>query len=289
MKIGCTGNYLKPEFFTILEKLIPVIKDSGSELILSSRIQSGEDHKFLKDIKVCHLDEILEKCEFMLSIGGDGTIFSTVRQMEDKGIPILGIHIGGLGFLAECSEKNCLDALQTVLTGNYKTVKRMLLKTVISGNDDKAYYAINDVVIDHGNSPRILETNVSISGNHLNTYKSDGIIVSTPTGSTAYSLSAGGPIITPWLDVITLTPICPHSLSARTIVLPSTDTIDIRFTDDQTGMAVTIDGQIHFQVDFISKISISKAEFNAQFVKLSDSDYFRTLRTKMGWSGNVRK
>lgn len=288
MKIGCTGNYLKPDFFKILSRLIPVIQKSGNELFLSSRIQSGEEFEFLKDIKTCHMDEILDKCDLMLSIGGDGTIFSTVRQMGNKAIPILGIHIGGLGFLAECSENDCLDALKTILSGNYNTVDRMLLKTVISGNGDREYYAINDVVIDHGNSPRILETNVSISGNHLNTYKSDGIIVSTPTGSTAYSLSAGGPIITPWLDVITLTPICPHSLSARTIVLPSTDIIEIQFSEDQTGMAVTIDGQIHFQVDFTSTISISNAGFKAKFVKLKDTDYFKTLRSKMGWSGNVR-
>ncbi len=257
MIIGCTGNYLKPEFFKILSKLIPLITKSGNEILISSRVQTSEDQPFLKDQRFYHMDELINKCDIMLSIGGDGTIFSTVRQMGKNAIPILGIHIGGLGFLAECNENNYIKALNKILSGNYKTVDRMLLKTDVSGSNNNTYYAINDVVIDHGNSPRILETNVSITGQHLNTYKSDGIIITTPVGSTAYSLSAGGPIITQWLDVITLTPICPHSLSARPIVLPSDDIIEIRFSEEQASMAITIDGQIHFQVDFNTKISIS--------------------------------
>ena len=164
----------------------------------------------------------------------------------------------------------------------------MLLKTVVDGKNKQSFYALNDIVIDHGNSPRILETNISISNTHLNKYKSDGIIICTPLGSTAYSLSAGGPIITPWLDVISLTPICPHSLSARPILLPSDDTVLIQFNEEQIGMKITIDGQISFEIDYTTKITVSKSKNMARFIKLDDSDYFLTLRSKMGWSGNVR-
>ena len=160
--------------------------------------------------------------------------------------------------------------------------------TGLKRKNHQVFYALNDIVIDHGNSPRILESIVSISGKHLNKYKSDGIIICTPLGSTAYSLSAGGPIITPWLDVISLTPICPHSLSARSILLPSNDRVLIGFNEEQIGMKITIDGQVSFEIDYSTKIEISKAKNYVRFVKLNNFDYYSTLRNKMGWLGNVR-
>ena len=283
MRFGCTGNFNKASFYTIIEKLEVFFKKNNFELMLDKKIPYDSSSLTKYD-----LSTIANKSDLLITIGGDGTILSTIRELGDKKIPIFGIHIGGLGFLTQTNSENCLDSLNEILQNKFSTVDRMLLKTVVDGKNKQSFYALNDIVIDHGNSPRILETNISISNTHLNKYKSDGIIICTPLGSTAYSLSAGGPIITPWLDVISLTPICPHSLSARPILLPSDDTVLIQFNEEQIGMKITIDGQISFEIDYTTKITVSKSKNMARFIKLDDSDYFLTLRSKMGWSGNVR-
>ena len=283
MRFGCTGNFNKASFYTIIEKLEVFFKKNNFELMLDKKIPYDSSSLTKYD-----LSTIANKSDLLITIGGDGTILSTIRELGDKKIPIFGIHIGGLGFLTQTNSENCLDSLNEILQNRFSTVDRMLLKTVVDGKNKQSFYALNDIVIDHGNSPRILETNISISNTHLNKYKSDGIIICTPLGSTAYSLSAGGPIITPWLDVISLTPICPHSLSARPILLPSDDTVSIQFNEEQIGMKITIDGQISFEIDYTTKITVSKSKNMARFIKLDDSDYFLTLRSKMGWSGNVR-
>ena len=283
MRFGCTGNFNKASFYTIIEKLDVFFKKNNFELMLDKKIPYDSSSLTKYD-----LSTIANESDLLITIGGDGTILSTIRELGDKKIPIFGIHIGGLGFLTQTNSENCLDSLNEILQNRFSTVDRMLLKTVVDGKNKQSFYALNDIVIDHGNSPRILETNISISNTHLNKYKSDGIIICTPLGSTAYSLSAGGPIITPWLDVISLTPICPHSLSARPILLPSDDTVLIQFNEEQIGMKITIDGQISFEIDYTTKITVSKSKNMARFIKLDDSDYFLTLRSKMGWSGNVR-
>jgi len=283
MKFGCTGNFNKSNFMKILNKLVLFFNNEEHELILDSNIPFYESIA-----KKDSLEKIANDCDVLISIGGDGTILSTIRNLNNSEIPIFGIHIGGLGFLAQTNSNQCISSLKKILNNKFSIVNRMLLKTNIDNSTNQTFYSLNDIVIDHGNSPRILETNISISDIHLNQYKSDGIIICTPLGSTAYSLSAGGPIITPWLDVISLTPICPHSLSARPILLPSKDIVSIQFNDEQIGMKITIDGQISFEIDYTTKITISRSDSDAKFIKLDDTDYYSTLRTKMGWSGNVR-
>ena len=153
---------------------------------------------------------------------------------------------------------------------------------------EEKYYALNDIVLDHGPSARILKIEVTVSNNYLNTYEGDGLIFSTPTGSTAYSLSAGGPIIYPDVETITVTPICPHSLSARPIVLKAKERIELKFPQTSDGMAVIVDGQLRFKIDDEVKIRIVRAQHCAQLIHLPNNTYYETLRTKMGWSGNVR-
>ena len=283
MKFGCTGNFNKANFFKILDQLVLFFSNENHELILDLKIPFNNSL-----VKKDSLEKIANYCDILISIGGDGTILSTIRSLNKIEIPILGIHIGGLGFLAQTNSDEYINSLKKIFKNKYSIVERMLLKTEIENPTKQTFYALNDIVIDHGNSPRILETNISISNIHLNKYKSDGIIICTPLGSTAYSLSAGGPIITPWLDVISLTPICPHSLSARPILLPSNDIVSIQFDDEQIGMKITIDGQISFEIDYTAKIRILKSDNIAKFIKLDDNDYYSTLRTKMGWLGNVR-
>ena len=231
----------------------------------------------------------MKKSDIILAIGGDGTILSTVRRMENMQKPIMGIHIGGLGFLSQCSEKNLTKSLNYILTKNYSISNRMILKAQINiENNKQVIYALNDFVINHGSSARVTKIMVNISKKHLNTYEGDGLIISTPTGSTAYSLSAGGPIIDPMLDSITVTPICPHSLSARPIVLKANENISLKFVDLEDNMVLSIDGQVQININNQTKVIISRADYPAQLISLPGNGHYKTLRSKMGWAGNVR-
>ena len=290
MIIGCTGNYRKEEYYTILNKIYTILEKTDAKLLISSDLEKNLDFQVPSDFNIMEFSQLADECDLLFAIGGDGTILSTVRRLGQKMKPILGIHIGGLGFLSQCTENNLKESIDNILKEDYTVSRRMLLEVHIKSNDntDQVFWALNDIVVDHGPSARILKAEVHVSNHYLNTYEGDGIIISTPTGSTAYSLSAGGPIIYPSLDTITVTPICPHSLSARPIVLQSQDLITIDFPESYDGLALAIDGQIRVSINDQTKIQISQAQHFAQLMSLPSNGYFKTLRTKMGWSGNVR-
>ena len=290
MIIGCTGNYRKEEYYTILSKIYTILEKTDAKLFISSDLEKNLDFQIPNNYKIMEFSQLADECDVLFAIGGDGTILSTVRRLGQKMKPILGIHIGGLGFLSQCTENNLKESIDYILKEDYTVSRRMLLEVHIKSDNyaDQVFWALNDIVVDHGPSARILKAEVHVSNHYLNTYEGDGIIISTPTGSTAYSLSAGGPIIDPSMDTITVTPICPHSLSARPIVLQSQDLIMIDFPEPYDGLALAIDGQIRIPINDQSQIQISKAEHFAQLVSFPSNGYFKTLRTKMGWSGNVR-
>ena len=291
MIIGLTGNFRKNRFYEIVNKIYPLISKSGNDCYISSDYKSYEkSNKLIVKINSLNFETLIENSDIILSIGGDGTLLSTARRMEGKIKPILGIHIGGLGFLADSNRKTMNEAIELMTEGKYIIDSRMMLSLTINdiNNNNLEYHALNDIVINHGNSGRILKTEVLVSNKYLNTYESDGLIFSTPTGSTAYSLSAGGPIITPTIETITVTPICPHSLSARPIVLPANEVIKSRFKDDSSGMVCTIDGQVHLNLDSNSILVIRKSSRMINLVSLPGYNYFETLRSKMGWVGNLR-
>ena len=290
MIIGCTGNYRKEEFYTILQKIHAILSKKDIEFIISSDLKKNSELSIPSNYIIMDFSLMVEKCDLLFAIGGDGTILSTVRRLEQNMKPIMGIHIGGLGFLSVCTEENLVESIAYILEGNYTVSGRMLIEAQITHPNDlkQILWALNDIVIDHGPSARLLKIEVQVSDHYLNTFEGDGIIISTPTGSTAYSLSAGGPIIFPSMHSITVTPICPHSLSARPIVLKATETISMSFPEPYEGISLAVDGQIKVPIDVQTQIQIKQAEHFAQLVSLPTNGYFKTLRTKMGWSGNVR-
>ena len=290
MNIGCTGNYRKEEYYTILNKIYSILDKTEAKLFISSDLEKNLDFQIPTNYKIMEFSQLADECDVLFAIGGDGTILSTVRRLGQKMKPILGIHIGGLGFLSQCTEDNLKESIDYILKEDYTVSMQMLLEVHIKSdnNADQIFWALNDIVVDHGPSARILKAEVHVSNHYLNTYEGDGIIISTSTGSTAYSLSAGGPIIYPTMDTITVTPICPHSLSARPIVLQSQDLIMIDFPEPYDGLALAIDGQIRVPINDQTQIQISQAQHFAQLVSFPSNGYFKTLRTKMGWSGNVR-
>ena len=291
MIISCTGNYRKNKFFNVVNSIADYFEqyDSHIKIMLSDDFKNESDNPDLnKIINVDSFSNCINNSDLVLSIGGDGTILSTIRRIGNNSIPVLGIHIGNLGFLAQATKENIDKALECLINKNYKLEERLLLEVKIKNNGDKTYHAFNDVVIDHGNSGRILKTRVYVNGSHINNYESDGIIVNTPTGSTGYSLSSGGPIIYPNLNVVNITPISSHSLSARPIVISSNSCIEIKFTDKFNDAALTVDGQERVNLSKEHIISINKASYNANLIILPFNDYISTLKEKLGWSGNSK-
>ena len=293
-KITCTGNYRKEKFLKIINLIAGYFDKNGFfskefELMLTDGFQDDIKIKDLnKNIKIDTFDNCIKNSDLIVSIGGDGTILSTVRKLSDNSIPIIGIHIGNLGFLAQSTEDTLIDALDCLRDGNYKISDKILFKVNIKNKSNVNYYAFNDAVINHGNSGRVLKTSVYNDNEHVNNYEGDGIIICTPTGSTGYSLSSGGPIVHSDLDVMIITPISSHSLSARPIVLSSKSNIKVKFSENFSDAALTIDGQLRINLKKDDIVSISKSHFNAKLVVLPFYNYLSTLKEKLLWSGNSR-
>ena len=292
MIIGCTGNYRKSDYIDIVTHINDFLSKKNIRCIVSSDLYNSNDitqPEIDDNFEVLDFTDIEELCDVILCVGGDGTFLSTARRLTNINIPLLGIHIGGLGFLAEVAKDNIEQSLECLLNGNYNIEKRMRIELSLKDSkQSKHFVALNDIVVDHGTSGRILKTKIDVDEDYLNTYESDGMIISTSIGSTAYSLSAGGPIVHPSMDTIIITPICPHSLSARSIVLSGEKSISIEFPDLYDGISCTIDGQERFLIGDSSRLEIQKSSKSIKIIMLPLYNYFETLRNKMRWSGNLR-
>ena len=291
MIVGCTGNYRKDEYIEIIQHVNKFFSKSGIRCIISSDLYNLENinRQVLGELEIIDFSDIEKIADIISCIGGDGTFLSTARRLTNCNIPLLGIHIGGLGFLAEVSKDNIDKSLQFLVDKNYSFEERMRVELYLEENNEaQKFIALNDIVVDHGESGRILKTKIKVNENYLNTYESDGMIFSTSIGSTAYSLSAGGPIVHPSIDTIIITPICPHSLSARSIVLNGKKVISVEFPELYKGISCTVDGQQRFLIGDSSKLTIQKSNKNIKVILLPTYNYFDTLRSKMRWSGNLR-
>jgi len=281
---GIWANTDKPAFWKVLPDIVSWAKGRGIDLHITTRIESQ-----LKDLDLdYHLIESADdfaKLDFILTLGGDGTILSLARAVGGHGTPILGIHLGKLGFLAEVVLEDMFPRLDAVAAGDYKIQKRMVLKCIIkNGNEPQIFYALNDIVVDRGKSHRLLNCELLANDDFVAKYNADGLIVATPTGSTAYSLASGGPIVMPTFGSMVVTPICPHTLTLRPIVFPDDQILEISFpVDGGKEMALAIDGQVNEYLKSTAKVVIQKATFKINMVNFTDLNYFNTLRTKLGW------
>lgn len=221
--------------------------------------------------------------DFLLCLGGDGTLIAGVRIFSNPTVPVLGVHIGGLGFLAQITPKELTEKLNMIKNGESTTQERLVLDAQIS-NSNKSHFAINDFVVQNEIAYRVTSLSLYIDGKHVSDYKSDGIIISTPTGSTAYSLSSGGPIVQPDVFSIIVTPIAPHSLTSRPLVLPADVDIEFRFNgDSEKELKLISDGQNIENFTNDSTVKISQAKHHVKFITFEDYDYYQTLKTKMVW------
>ena len=222
--------------------------------------------------------------DLVVAIGGDGTILRTARELRGT-VPILGVNLGRLGFLAEVSAEELEEAFGEVLDGRVRVEERTGLSAYAEG-EGEVFFAVNDVVLERGASPRMMEVRVFVEDELLGSYLADGIIFATPTGSTAYSLSAGGPIVHPGLDALILTPICPHSLSVRPMVLPPDEEVVVRVRSDRgEDMALTVDGQVRCGLHPEDTVRVRRAEEKVKLVAFPDRSFYSVLRTKLLWGG----
>lgn len=271
--IGINVNTTKDKNNIILDDIIKIIKKYFPE----ARIEVFKDSENLEKVSSENLDIIIV-------LGGDGTILRTARNIVGADIPILGVNIGNLGFLAgvECSHFE--NALESIRNNNFTVEERMMLKCIVNVDETiKEYHALNDVVISKGTLSRIVRYDVSVEGNFYTSFTADGVIISTPTGSTAYSLSAGGPIIYPTLNLIEITPICPHSPGMRSIVLDAENKVDILVKKGNESVFLTVDGQESSELNNNITISLSISENKCKVIRLENYNYFDILRRKIFW------
>lgn len=231
-------------------------------------------------------EEISEQAELVVVLGGDGTLISVARLFSGKDVPILGVNLGSLGFLTEITLEELYTRLEKCLEGNPRVSERMMLEVTLhrEGQEIEKCHVLNDMVINKGALARIVDLETRVNCHFLTTYKADGLIVSTPTGSTGYSLSAGGPIIHPLMSCIAITPICPHTLTNRPIVVTDESVISITVTSSfDEKVYLTLDGQVGFELREGDSVEVRKALKTTSLVMSRSRDYFEILRTKLKW------
>lgn len=244
-----------------------------------------------QNLDVC-VSRIFEGCDFdadfVISMGGDGTLLKAATFVGDKNIPIIGVNMGRLGFLADIVPGEIEEALDAIYSGEYMVERHTVIAVRTSeGQISGCPCALNDVAVLKRDNASMISIRVSINGEYLVTYQADGLVISTPTGSTAYSLSNGGPIITPDTGILCLTPVAPHSLNIRPIVIPDTSRVDVSVESRSHNYLVAIDGRSEKCME-TERLTISKAPYTIKIVKRTDRKYFVTLREKMMWGADNR-
>jgi NAD+ kinase len=230
-------------------------------------------------------EELASKSDLIIVLGGDGTLLAAARSLGSNSVPLLPIHLGGLGFLSSVNQNELFLILEEVFAGRNRISERTMLEaTVLRGDTERARYrALNDAVLNKGVLARIVDLDLVVNGEFVCSYKADGLIVSTPTGSTAYSLAAGGPIVQPTVGAFIVTPICPHTLTNRPLVIPDSSQVEIVFRGGDEPIYITLDGQIGVELIAHDRVHISGASQRLRLVRPQRKTYFEILRTKLKW------
>ena len=283
MKVFVTGNVEKTSFYPILEKIIYITEKYNHQIYIDSNLDYDCKKIEFKSVTKDTIDVVF-------SIGGDGSLLSAIRSMDEHQIPILGIHIGNLGFLNQINHIDLETNLNTFFkSGSYSYKTYNLLSAELNSpvdNIQEKILALNDIVLNHGNLLRLIKLKVDLNDELLNEYSCDGLIFSSPLGSTAYSLSAGGPIVSPDLDSIIVTPVSPHSLSARPIVLDGSSKLKITIDEEANNLNITADGQYKKEINENYIVTIQKSPIKAKFIFFPGIDnYYSKLRNKLNWFG----
>lgn len=273
-RIGLIWNPTKTSGFEVARELREILAERGLSVTTGITLAHALGAPELAEGS-------FEECDLLMVLGGDGTLLSALDYALPKNIPMLGINLGRMGFMTEVDPANLRRDVSEVLNGNYTIDSRMTL--TVAGQNENNFFALNDIVLTRSTpSVRILSLEIEVNGIVVDRISGDGLIVATATGSTAYSLSAGGPIIRPGLDCLVITPICPHTLNTRPVVVSSNDVIKIRVMDDRGGAQAVMDGRKVINVPCGEPgVTILRSELRARFIRLHDRNYFSLLRDKL--------
>jgi len=280
MRFGILANFQRPDAADAVISAVRWCHAHEHQVYLCNDIKSFVN----LEASYCELDNMWEHIDVLVSMGGDGTMLASVRALGGHSIPILGVNLGSLGFLTQLTGDQLEYALDRVEQKDYRIEERLVLKTEVFNGAELVYpYALNDVVIDKGNVSRVINLSLYANNEYICSYTADGLIVSTPTGSTAYSLAVGGPILNPIMEAIIVSPISPFSLTSRPLIFPPSSTLEIRLRSEHGSAMLTIDGQVATESSPTGKINISRAEHTVKLIKFPENSFYTILRNKLHW------
>ncbi|MPM18541.1 NAD kinase [bioreactor metagenome] len=285
LTIGIFPNIKKSSVVEILGYIVQFLKEKNVKVLLP--LQVAENIGCI-DLG-CDEENIKEKIDIAIAVGGDGTLLSSARKIAPVNVPIFGINMGRLGFLTEVEVPQMELYLEKLIDGQYDVEKRLMLDAFIRRNSGEAFVssALNDIVITKAGYSRMIELTLTISQQVASAYSADGLIIATPTGSTGYSLSAGGPIVNSALSVILITPICPHTLYSRPLIVSPDEEITVITSASSDDIVLTVDGQVVQKLQPNDKVFIRKSHYTAGFIKFGHKNYYQTLRTKLWRDDNA--
>ena len=285
-RVGIVLKPHQPQALKTICELTIWLGQRGIEIVGGPQIERERiEHETGCPVREVEPDKLAAAADLVLVLGGDGTMIATARLIGDEEVPVLGVNYGGLGYLTEFRIEELYDALEMILKGNYRLDKRVMLSVELRRGDEVVTHSrvLNDVVINKSALARIIEIDAFLNQQFVSSFRADGLIVSTPTGSTAYNLSAGGPIVFPSMNAVVVTPICPFTLSNRPLVAPDDAVIELLLKTAHEEVALTLDGQVGFPLAVDDRIIIRKSRTTFNLIQPSNRNYFDVLRDKLRW------
>jgi len=285
-RVGVLVKPHQPEAVKTICRLLEYLTARNITLVASPRAERERiEAETGCALEVLDYDELAASVDLIIVLGGDGTMIAAARLLDNRDVPVIGINFGSLGYLTEVRVEEMLAALDAALAGTYRLERRMMLAAELFRGADSLLRnrVLNDVVISKSALARIIEIETRLDGQFVNCFRADGLIVSTPTGSTAYNLSAGGPIIYPSMAAVVITPICPHTLSNRPLVVPDDAEIELVLKTGKEEVALTLDGQVGYPMELDDRVLIKKSRTTFNLMQPLNRNYFEVLRGKLRW------
>lgn len=281
--IGILSKPKFPNMKATLTELVAWLHEHGKVVVLDPKAAALIGKAAPKS-----REGIAEKADMVLVLGGDGTMLNAARLVEERSVPILGINMGGLGFLTQVGADQLYKTLERVFAREYSLEERLMLRARLErrGKPEMNATVLNDVVVTKGELSRMIAMTIAIDGQFVTSLRGDGLILSTPTGSTAYSMSAGGPIVSPAVGALVLTPICPHTLTHRPLLVPSRARLEVTLTSHDKGAMVTFDGQVGVAIKEGDSVTITPSRHKTRLIRLPEGTYYDVLRRKLKWGGD---
>lgn len=274
-RVGVVVNTTKTEIGPVVDQLVRLVKGHGADVLVHGELNDGVDRDVVSDA------ELVSDAEIVIALGGDGTILRAANLVRERSTPILGVNLGRLGFLADSAPEELEEAIGRLIQGDYRVDDRLALEASVGSTP---FFSLNEIVIEKGVLARLIELKTWIGDVPVSAFWGNGLIVSTPTGSTSYSLSAGGPVLHPSLDSIIITPICPHSLSQRPLVVPADQQIFVEVVAEHADIILTADGQTVHNISPEDRVTIRRSDRRVRLINLQGLSFYELLRRKLDWN-----